>query len=71
MVRSDPFYETPFMVVTLKSYQRQLVDGSDPFYLGVELENQKLSNGSVFTEADLNNPPTAIGGIIDLTSLQA
>ena len=47
------------MVVTLKSYQRQLVDGSDPFYLGVELENQKLSNGSVFPEADLNNPPTA------------
>jgi len=47
------------------------VVGSDPFYPGVELENQKLPNGSVFPEADLNNPPTAIGGIIDLTSLQA
>jgi len=38
---------------------------------GAKLENQKLSNGSVFPEADLNNPPTAIGGIIDLRSLQA
>jgi len=36
-----------------------VVDGSDPFYLGVELGHQKLSNGSVFPEADLNNPPTA------------
>jgi len=35
VVRSDPFYETTPIVVTLKSHQRQLVDGSYPFYLQI------------------------------------
>src|SRR5258705_11357932 len=32
VVRSDPFYQTPFIVVTLKSHPREWVVRSDPFY---------------------------------------
>jgi len=50
---------SPALHKKAKYHPQQWVDGSDPFYLGVELGHQKLSNGSVFPEADLNNPPTA------------
>jgi hypothetical protein len=46
VVRSDPFYETPFMVVTLKYHQRQLVDGSDPFYKLATTGFGNTTNGS-------------------------
>jgi len=37
---------TPFMVVTLKSHQRQLVDSSDPFYKGTQPCWKNPTNGS-------------------------
>ena|GEM_PF-1487929 len=58
-------------LVTLKSHQRQLVDGSDPVYIGhvhsilprVARPEQRERSGC---RKDLNYPPTAVGGIIDL-----
>jgi len=47
-----------------KSHQRQLVDGSDPIYL---CGMQKPLERSVVSPSrkDLNNPPTAVGGIFE------
>jgi hypothetical protein len=60
---SDLFYFEGSSGCVCKSHQRKLVDGSDPFYF--DLATQMLAQDSFVAPIrnDLNNPPTAVGGI--------
>jgi len=61
VVCSDPFYKAVILVVS--EIPPTAVGGwFRSFLLAEELEVMSFSHGPVFPEADLNNPPTPVGG---------
>src|SRR6266550_2981091 len=72
MDSSDPFYKESWEESS-KSHQRQLVASSDPFYRSCVSKLQECQQNAVCGRAcvrqDLNNPPTAVGGIFRSTLL--
>jgi|GEM_PF-3249158 len=63
---SDPFY-IKHCSRFAESHQRQLVDGSDPFYnlflFLLRRASREAVSGHLHSRQDLNYPPTAVGGI--------
>src|SRR6185295_14228868 len=58
------------LVATLKSHQRQLVDGSDLSGRRLHVRKSELFQRFLILRRDLNNPPTAVGGIQRSHSVQ-